>query len=171
MWEPLEYPGPCFDLHFDRFDGFIFKAEKPFENVCKQGPKLKRARAKATVKAKGKSKQSSASIPEQAEDSEGAPNEESSVSEEHASDSGREKELEAAGPKESASSDALLFQGYDITGMPAEAHPLANASGKHSYTVRLPDGIAINVLVRNRAFWIKKPAECRYQYSWSQYDN
>ena len=21
-------------LHFDRFDGFIFEAEKPFENVC-----------------------------------------------------------------------------------------------------------------------------------------
>ena len=34
MWEPLEYPGPCFDLHFDRFDGFIFEAEKLFENVC-----------------------------------------------------------------------------------------------------------------------------------------
>ena len=37
MWEPLEYPGPCFDLHFDRFDGFIFEAEKPFENVCATG--------------------------------------------------------------------------------------------------------------------------------------
>ena len=34
MWEPPECPGPCFDLHFDRFDGFIFEAEKPFENVC-----------------------------------------------------------------------------------------------------------------------------------------
>ena len=33
MWKPLEYPGPCFDLHFDRFDGLIFEAEKPFENV------------------------------------------------------------------------------------------------------------------------------------------
>ena len=37
MWEPPEYPGPCFDLHFDRFDGFIFEAEKPFENVCATG--------------------------------------------------------------------------------------------------------------------------------------
>ena len=37
MWELLEYPGPCFDLHFDRFDGFIFEAEKPFENVCATG--------------------------------------------------------------------------------------------------------------------------------------
>ena len=27
-------PGPCFDLHFDRFDGLMFKAENPFENVC-----------------------------------------------------------------------------------------------------------------------------------------
>ena len=36
MWPP-EYPGPCFDLHFDRFDGFIFEAEKPFENVCATG--------------------------------------------------------------------------------------------------------------------------------------
>ena len=34
MWKPPEYPGPCFDLHIDRFDGFIFEAEKPFENVC-----------------------------------------------------------------------------------------------------------------------------------------
>ena len=27
---------PCyvFDLHFDKFDRFIFKAEKPLENVC-----------------------------------------------------------------------------------------------------------------------------------------
>ena len=24
----------CFDLHFDRFDGLMFKAENPFENVC-----------------------------------------------------------------------------------------------------------------------------------------
>ena len=37
MWEPPEYPGPCFDLHFNRFDGFIFEAEKPFENVCAAG--------------------------------------------------------------------------------------------------------------------------------------
>ena len=37
MWKPPEYPGPCFDLHFDRFDGFIFEAEKPFENVCAAG--------------------------------------------------------------------------------------------------------------------------------------
>ena len=37
MWEPPEYPGPCCDLHFDRFDGFIFEAEKPFENVCATG--------------------------------------------------------------------------------------------------------------------------------------
>ena len=36
MWKPPE-PGPCFDLHFDRFDGFIFEAEKPFENVCATG--------------------------------------------------------------------------------------------------------------------------------------
>ena len=34
MWEPPEYPGPCFD---NRFDGFIFEAEKPFENVCATG--------------------------------------------------------------------------------------------------------------------------------------
>ena len=31
MWKPPEYPGPCFDLHFDRFDGLIFEAKKPFE--------------------------------------------------------------------------------------------------------------------------------------------
>ena len=37
MWEPPECPGPCFDLYFDRFDGFIFEAEKPFENVCAKG--------------------------------------------------------------------------------------------------------------------------------------
>ena len=37
MWKPPEYPGPCFDLHFDRFDGLIFEAEKPFENVCATG--------------------------------------------------------------------------------------------------------------------------------------
>ena len=26
--------GLCFDLHFDRFGGLMFKAENPFENVC-----------------------------------------------------------------------------------------------------------------------------------------
>ena len=33
MWEPPKCSGPCFDFH--RFDGFIFEAEKPFENVQK----------------------------------------------------------------------------------------------------------------------------------------
>ena len=28
MWEPPEYPGPCFDLHVGRFDGFIFEADR-----------------------------------------------------------------------------------------------------------------------------------------------
>ena len=37
MWKLPEYPGPCFDLHFDRFDGFIFEAQKPFKNVCATG--------------------------------------------------------------------------------------------------------------------------------------
>ena len=33
---------PCFDLHFDRFDGLMFKAENPFENVCATtGPQLR----------------------------------------------------------------------------------------------------------------------------------
>jgi len=159
-----------------------FPSESPFQSEVpnlwlaqtkegKQGPKLKRARAKAKGKAKGKCKQSSAPIPEQPEDSEGAPNEESPVSAKDASDAAPEKELEASEPQASASSDALLFQGYDITGMPREAQPPEEASGKHSYTVRLPDGIAIDVLVRNKAFWIKKPVECRSQYSWSQYEN
>ena len=26
----FQSPGPCFDLHFDRFGGFIFEAQKPF---------------------------------------------------------------------------------------------------------------------------------------------
>ena len=38
MWKPPEYPGSCFDLHFDRFDGLIFEAEKPFETCAPQGP-------------------------------------------------------------------------------------------------------------------------------------
>ncbi|CAE7281739.1 unnamed protein product [Symbiodinium sp. CCMP2592] len=156
-----------------------FPSEMPFQsevpnlwlaqmNEGKKGPKLKRARGKAKAKAKGKCKQSSAPEEQEAPDSEAAPAEESPDA---ASDSGPDKKLEAARPANSAASDALLFQGYDITGMPEEAQPPADASGKHSYTVRLPDGIAIDVLVRNKAFWIKKPTECRSQYSWSQYDN
>ena len=56
MWEPPEYPGPCFDLHFDRFDGFIFEAAKPFENVCATGaspvvgPTAQRAAVQGTAK-------------------------------------------------------------------------------------------------------------------------
>ncbi|CAE7834083.1 unnamed protein product [Symbiodinium sp. CCMP2592] len=155
-----------------------FPSEMPFQSEVpnlwlaekegKKGPKLKRARGKAKAKAKGKCKQSSAPEEQEAQDSEAAPAEESPDA---ASDSGPDKKLEAARPENSAASDALLFQGYDITGMPEEAQPPADASGKHSYTVRLPDGIAIDVLVRNKAFWIKKPTECRSQYSWSQYDN
>ena len=38
MWKPLKYPGPCFDFHFDRFDGFIFEAEKPSKTCAPQGP-------------------------------------------------------------------------------------------------------------------------------------
>ena len=35
MRVPPQYvEGPCFDLRFNRFDGFIFEAEKPFDNVC-----------------------------------------------------------------------------------------------------------------------------------------
>ncbi|CAE7783913.1 unnamed protein product [Symbiodinium sp. CCMP2592] len=156
-----------------------FPSEMPFQsevpnlwlaqmNEGKKGPKLKRARGKAKAKAKGKCKQSSAPEEHEAPDSEAAPAEESPDA---ASDSGPDKKLEAARPEISAASDALLFNGYDITGMPEEAQPPADASGKHSCTVRLADGIAIDVLVRNRAFWIKKPTECRSQYSWSQYDN
>ena len=37
MWEPPEYPGPCFDLHFDRFDGFIFEAKNPSKTHAPQG--------------------------------------------------------------------------------------------------------------------------------------
>ena len=36
MWKPPE-SRTLFDLHFDRFDGFIFKAKKPFQNVCATG--------------------------------------------------------------------------------------------------------------------------------------
>ena len=36
MWKPPEYSGPCFNLHFDRFDRFLFEAE-PFENVRHRG--------------------------------------------------------------------------------------------------------------------------------------
>ena len=28
MWELPEYPGPCFDFHFDRFEGLMFETEK-----------------------------------------------------------------------------------------------------------------------------------------------
>ena len=31
---PRHVQRTCFDLYFDRFDGFIFETEKPFENVC-----------------------------------------------------------------------------------------------------------------------------------------
>ena len=38
MWEPPEYPGPCFDLHFDRFDGFMTQVlsrySDHFGHVC-----------------------------------------------------------------------------------------------------------------------------------------
>ena len=37
MWEPPEYPGPCFDFHFDRFEGLMFETEKLLENVCAAG--------------------------------------------------------------------------------------------------------------------------------------
>ena len=37
MWEPLEYPGSCFDFHFGRFEGLMFETEKTLGNVCAAG--------------------------------------------------------------------------------------------------------------------------------------
>ena len=37
MWEPPEYPGPCFDFYFDRFEELMFETEKLLENVCAAG--------------------------------------------------------------------------------------------------------------------------------------
>ena len=59
---------------------------------------------------------------------------------------------------------AELWNGYSLLGMPTAAMPPSDAKGQHSYTVRLNDSeldvdISIDVLMRCRAFFVKKPTE------------
>lgn len=69
---------------------------------------------------------------------------------------------------------AELWNGYSLFGMPTAAMPPSDAKGQHSYTVRLNDSeldvdISIDVLMRCRAFFVKKPTEKKLQFTWGRY--
>ena len=67
---------------------------------------------------------------------------------------------------------ARTWNGYDISEIPESFLPPPEAKGKHSYTLRLDDEqICLDILIRNRAIWVKKPEGCKGQYSFRQYDS
>ena len=82
---------------------------------------------------------------------------------------------EAARSSEAAEpSKAELWNGYSLLDMPTAAMPPSDAKGQHSYTVRLNDSeldvdISIDVLMRCRAFFVKKPTEKKLQFTWGKY--
>ena len=65
------------------------------------------------------------------------------------------------------------WHGYSLEGLPQEAWPNPEIhKGKHSWCIHLENeqGV-IDVLMRNRAFWIKKPLRAKGQHSWSKYSS
>lgn len=65
----------------------------------------------------------------------------------------------------------LSWQGYSLKDLPVEAHPDPEIhKGKHSFAIRLPnDEGVIDVLMRNRTFWIKKPDKAKGNFAWNKY--
>ncbi|CAJ1397113.1 unnamed protein product [Effrenium voratum] len=79
------------------------------------------------------------------------------------------QELLAAAPLELES-----WNGYPLAGMPQEALPPSGCSGLHSYTVKaliLGTSVSIDVLMRGKAFYIKRPEICKGQHSWSKHSS
>ena len=142
-----------------------------------KGPKLKRARGKAVPKKKAKAKAKAAEpckTPEPLEKEDEEAEEEASEEDEQAEqplmDEDAEEDSAAAAP--GPSSEALIWQGYDLSGMPESCHPPAGASGKHSYTIRFDENaIAIDVLCNKRAFYVKKPEKHKGQWTWNSFDS
>ena len=65
-------------------------------------------------------------------------------------------------------------RGMATTSARSQSHSchLQRPRGKHSYTLRLDDEqICLDILIRNRAIWVKKPEGCKGQYSFRQYDS
>ena len=79
------------------------------------------------------------------------------------------QELLAAAPLELES-----WNGYPLAGMPQEALPPPGCSGLRSYTVKaliLGTSVSIDVLMRGKAFYIKRPEICKGQHSWSKHSS
>ena len=65
------------------------------------------------------------------------------------------------------------WHGYSLEDLPQEAWPNPEIHrGKHSWCIHLDNeqGV-IDVLMRSRAFWIKKPVKAKGQHSWSKYSS
>ena len=79
------------------------------------------------------------------------------------------QELLAAAPLELES-----WNGYPLAGMPQEALPPAGCAGLHSYTVKaliLGTSVSIDVLMRGRAFYKKRPEISKGQHRWSKHSS
>lgn len=57
--------------------------------------------------------------------------------------------------------------------MPLDAMPPDDAPGNHSYSVKVLSNtglqLSVDALLRHEAFYIKKPEQCKGQYSWKKW--
>ena len=83
-----------------------------------------------------------------------------------AAESSEAPELPGGKSGEAIEAAAARWNGYDISEIPESFLPPPEAKSKHSYTLRLDDEqICLDILIRNRAIWVKKPEGCKGQYS------
>ena len=81
---------------------------------------------------------------------------------------------EQQGVASSRASGPGFWNGYPLAGMPQEALPPPGCSGLHSYTVKaliLGTSGSIDVLMRGKALYIKRPEICKGQHRWSKHSS
>ena len=83
-----------------------------------------------------------------------------------------EASFEAGSTKEVGPGSAPKWHGYDLSALPIDVRPSVDSKGKHSFTVKREEGkISVDILLRQGAFWVKKPEQCKGQYSWARYSS
>ena len=83
-----------------------------------------------------------------------------------------EASFEAGSTKEVGPGSAPKWNGYDLSALPIDVRPSVDSKGKHSFTVKREEGkISVDILLRPGAFWVKKPEQCKGQYSWARYSS
>ena len=83
-----------------------------------------------------------------------------------------EASFEAGSTKEVGPGSGPKWNGYDLSALPIDVRPSVDSKGKHSFTVKREEGkISLDILLRQGAFWVKKPEQCKGQYSSARYSS